>query len=360
MATTLRRQLLDLIAILEPGLESAFLEAIEGIKSEIVIAELIEALERRDIEAAVAALHIEPSAFRPLSEAMRSAFNQGGMLVVKGIPAVTDIFGQRAVIRWDGNNQRAEQIIREQAASSIEFISENTRKMLRETIATGFAQGQGPRTIARAIAGRESKITRKLEGGLLGMTAEQADYVREARAILSDPSRIKEYLTKDRATGKWKAKYSKTDKRYIASIAKAIREGRALDADKIETVIDRLTKSYVRLRAENVALFETGEAVGNSQHEAYQQMLDRTGRDPNLVERDWRTASDGRVRHSHVELHGQKMTGMDEPFVTILGNRMRFPMDSRFGATSADKQRCRCICLYSFNFAESYSRSRGR
>ncbi|MGO8426202.1 head morphogenesis protein, partial [Rhizobium ruizarguesonis] len=71
----LRQQLLELVDKLSPTLKKAFLDAIDDIKSEIVLREVVAKLEASDVEGAIRALHIDPAAFRPLSEAMRQAYD---------------------------------------------------------------------------------------------------------------------------------------------------------------------------------------------------------------------------------------------------------------------------------------------
>lgn len=348
---TLRQQLLGLIDGLSPEVEKAFLEAIESIRSQIVLREIVARLEARDIEGAIRALHVDEAAFQPLAEAMRQAFNQGGALVVQNMPRMTDPMGGRVVVRWDMSNQRAEAIIRELSSTRITAVTEDTKKMAREKIEAGYAKGQGPNTIALDLAGRVSPVTKRREGGILGCTAQLARTVESARESLlsGDSAGMRHYLTLGRR-----------NKLFDRTVAKAIREGTPLPPEMVTKIVGKLADSYVKLRANTVARSETGSSVMSAKHEAYQQMLDKTGRDMSLVKRRWRTAGDARVRHSHMALNGQEVTGMDLPFQSPLGNLMRHPMDTALGAGPEDRIGCRCDLDYIFDFAEQYARSRGR
>lgn len=348
---SLRSQLDQLIAELSPNTEKAFREAIDDIKSEIVLKEVVERLERQDIEGAIAALHIDPAAFRPLSEAIREAFNAGGLLVTQNMPRLSDPAGARVVVRWDVSNQRAEQIIREQSSKLITHISEDTKAMAREAIHAGYVQGQHPDTIARSIAGRRSRITKQLEGGILGMTSQQKAAVDKARlALLSgDIEGMRAYL-----------RLSRRDRRFDRQVSRAILDKTPLPADVVAKITARLTDRYVKLRAETVARTETFMSVNAAKDEAYRQALERAGRDPSLVTRVWVTASDRRVRHSHQLLHRQEMQGMDQPFIADNGDMMRFPGDTSLDAGPASVINCRCFVQYNFDFAEEFARSRGR
>lgn len=348
---TLRQQLLELIDKLAPDMERAFLEAIDDIKSEIVLREIVDRLERRDVEGAIAALHIDPSAFRPLSEALREAFNQGGLLVIQNMPPLREPMGGRVVVRWDGDTQRSQAIIREQSSALITEIAEDTMMMARETIAAGFAAGRGSRSIASDLVGRESRVTKRLEGGFIGMTSGLATTVEKARTALltGDVEGMRRYLA-----------LTRRDKRFDRTVAKAIREGTPVQPDMVKKITGRLADSYVRLRGLHIAKTETARSVNAAQHEAYWQGLDKAGRDPSLVTRKWRSAGDRRVRDTHMVLNAEEVTGMDLPFRSPSGALMRFPGDGSLGAGPAELIGCRCICEYSFNFAEAFARSRGR
>ncbi|MDP9630084.1 UNVERIFIED_ORG: hypothetical protein J2W85_002145 [Ensifer adhaerens] len=348
---SLRQQIEALIDELSPNMEKAFREAIDDIKSEIVLREVVERLERRDIEGAIAALHIDPAAFRPLNEAIRQAFDAGGFLVGKNMPRLSDPMGGRIVFRWDVQNQRAEQIIRERSSQLITHVTEDTKQMARERIEAGYAKGQSPNTIALDIAGRLNRVTGRREGGLVGLTSQLARTVENARgALLSgDIEGMKHYLM-----------LTRRDKRFDRQVMKAIREGTPLPADAVAKITGRLADRYVQLRAQTIARTETQSSVHAAKHEAYQQGLDRSGRDAALVTRRWRSVGDGRVRHTHQVLNGDEVAGMDLPFQSPSGSLLKYPGDTSFGASAAEIIGCRCHVEYDFDFAEEYARSRGR
>ena len=194
---SLRQQIDSLLDAMEPEVAAAFRAAIDDIRSNIVLREVIERLERQDIDGAVDALHVEPSAFRALDEAIQRAYNAGGILVTDVLPRVTDPLGNRVVFRWDVRNLRAETHLRERSSKLIVGIVDDTKEMVRETITEGFAKGQGPRTIALDIAGRVNRVTKRREGSLVGLTTQQAKAVANARAALlsGDTERMRYYLT---------------------------------------------------------------------------------------------------------------------------------------------------------------------
>lgn len=348
---TLRQQLLDLLDKLSPDVEQAFLEAIADIRSEIVLREIVERLERQDIEGAINALHIEQSAFRPLTEALRIAFNQGGVLTIGNIPRLSDPLGGRVVLRWDVSNQRAEANIKTISSQLIVGITEGTKEAVRQAIAAGYSEGHGPRAIALDIAGRQNKITGRREGGVIGLNPFQQELMERTRINLAsgDPKLMRQYLG-----------LKTRDKRFDATVRKAIEAGKPIDAASLEKIMGRLRDRNLKLRAETISRTETMTSVMSAKHEAFQQGLDAAGRDASLVTRKWRSAGDRRVRHTHMVMNGQVVQGMDLAFQSPLGAMLRYPGDTSLGAGASEIIGCRCDIEYNFDFAEAYARSRGR
>jgi hypothetical protein len=348
---TLRQQLSDLIDKLSPDMEKAFREAVDDIKSEIVLREVVEKLDRRDVEGAIQALHIDPAAFRPLTEALRQAYNSGGLLTSQNMPRLFDPAGGRVVFRWDVSNQGAEANIRTLSSTLITNISEGTIAAARETIVSGYSQGAGPNTIALDLVGRKSAVTGKREGGVLGLNGPQAELIERTRINLAsgDPALMRKYL--DLKT---------RDKRLDGAVKRAIASGKPLDKETLNKVLMRLRDRNLRLRGETVARTETLTAVLSAKHEAFLQALSKSNRDANLVTRKWRSAGDGRVRHTHMVLNAQEVRGMDLPFQSPSGALLRYPGDTSLGAGAGEVINCRCDVEYNFDFAEAFARSRGR
>ncbi|ACI55695.1 conserved hypothetical protein [Rhizobium leguminosarum bv. trifolii WSM2304] len=348
---TLRQQLLGLIDGLSPSLEKAFIAAIDEIKSEVVLREVVARLEVRDVEGAIQALHIDPAAFRPLSEALRQAYDAGGALTAQNMPRLSDPMGARVVFRWDISNQGAEANIRNLSSTMITNITEQTVVAVRQTIVAAYAQGAGPNTIALDLVGRKSATTGKREGGVLGLNGPQADLIERTRINLlsGDPALMRKYLA-----------LKTRDKRLDKAVQRAIAAGKPLDADTLNKVLMRLRDRNLRLRGEMVARTEMLSAVMSSKHEAFQQALSKSNRDASLVTRKWRSAGDRKVRHTHQVLNATEVTGMDVPFQSPSGTLLRYPGDTALGAGPSEVAGCRCDVEYNFNFAEAFARSRGR
>lgn len=348
---TLRQQLLDLVDKLAPTLEKAFLDAIDDIKSEIILREVVAKLEARDIEGAIQALHIDPAAFRPLSEALRQAYDAGGLLTSQNMPRLADAFGNRIVFRWDVSNQGAEANIRNLSSTMITNISGQTVAAARQTIVEAYSQGGGPNKIALDLVGRKSATTGKREGGIIGLNGPQAELIERTRINLlsGDPALMRKYLA-----------LKTRDKRLDKAVQRAIAAGKPLDKETLGKVLMRLRDRNLRLRGETIARTETTTSVMSAKHEAFNQALAKSGRDATLVTRKWRSAGDSRVRHTHQVLNAQEVTGMDQAFQSPSGALLRFPGDTALGAGPDEIIGCRCDVEYNFDFAEAYARSRGR
>lgn len=83
-----RRQkgLRALIDTLEPRVAEGYFASVADLRDSVVMTHLVDALERRDIEAALDALNIEPAAFAPLRRSIQQAYEAGGNLTSNSLP----------------------------------------------------------------------------------------------------------------------------------------------------------------------------------------------------------------------------------------------------------------------------------
>jgi len=209
-------------------------------------------------------------------------------------------------------------------------IIADQREAVRAVITDGMEQGENPRQTALGIVGRLNRATGRREGGILGLTARQAGYVRSAKAELRDPARLARYL--DRKL---------RDKRFDRTIAKAMREGRGLSDADAQRIADRYSDKLLKYRGDMIAQTETLSALHHAQYEAMQQLIDTGAVRADQVTKTWSTAGDARVRDSHMAMDGQKHR-FDAPFVTPSGALMRFPQDVALGAGPDEVIGCRC------------------
>lgn len=78
---------------MEPALRDAFQRAVDDLRSQAQLALLVDALERGNIEQAIAILNVDPAFFAPLDDAIRAAYLQGGRAAIAALPVIPDPAG---------------------------------------------------------------------------------------------------------------------------------------------------------------------------------------------------------------------------------------------------------------------------
>nr|WP_153316683.1 phage minor head protein [Sinorhizobium medicae] len=323
-----------MLATYEPRLAAAFREAIEEIKSNIVLARVIERLERGDVNGAVEATQIEPEAFSALELVLQEAFNAGGTNAVGELPKVMDPQGNRVIWRFGVRNPVAEAILRELSSMMVTHITDDQRQGVRQALEQGLARGANPRSTALDVVGRQSRVTGCREGGVIGLTRYQIEFIERARVHLAsgDPDQMNRYF-----------ELKTRDKRFDRTVMAAIRAGKPVPGDALIKIVGRLRDKNLLLRGEMLARTETMMALSSARDEAMRQQIEAGKVQVQDVTKVWRSAGDSRVRHTHRALNG-KAVGLDEVFQSRSGALLRFPGDPR--APISEISGCRCRLEY--------------
>ncbi|NSZ73337.1 hypothetical protein G6L74_06215 [Agrobacterium tumefaciens] len=87
-----------IIDALEPEVRKAFLDAIGRITSQAQLQTIIGHIQNGNVEAAIAALRVDPVFFQPLDRALSDAYYRGGVAALAALPKIPDPF--RAVQRF--------------------------------------------------------------------------------------------------------------------------------------------------------------------------------------------------------------------------------------------------------------------
>lgn len=332
-ASQLRRILAALLDQHDALIRDAFLLSIAGIRSEITLKLLVERLEKGDVAGALEALNLERAAFARLDNAIATAFNAGGTAMTGHMPTLRDASGHRIVVRFDARNLRAEEWLRGHSATAVTRIIEDQRAGLRVALEKGMAAGRNPNSVALDIAGRLNRASGRREGGLVGLTTQQTEYVASARDELlsGDAALMRNYLARGRR-----------DKRFDRSVTRAINEGRALDASTVSQIVGRYSDRLLQLRGEMIGRTEALTSLHAGKYEGFLQGLDKTNYPPEAVTRTWRSAGDHKVRHTHAAMNGQVVQGLSAPFVSPSGAMLRYPGDTALGAGADEVVHCRC------------------
>ena len=307
----------------EKQIQDAFLAAIYAARGRIDLGALIDALERRDIQAAIEMLRFDQSLLWPLEEAIRGTFLQGGAAVAGTLPA-----GLQGRFGFNGRHPRAEELIRQQGAALVQVMEAEQIDAMRVVLTDAVEQSRPSRQVALDITGRMNKATGRREGGIVGLTSQQTDWIISARRELDGLD-----------AGYFGRKLR--DKRYDKLVAAAIKIGKPLPVADVDRIASRYKDRMLDYRGKLIARNEAHQAQAQGRHEAYQQMLD--GPDVERIEKKWIHGFSREPREDHRAMDG-KTIRFGEDFIMSDGARMAYPHDPRGGARH--NLSCRCTLFY--------------
>lgn len=327
--TTQKRLFDELLDRFGPELAQAFVDAINDERARVDFPALVKALDRGDLDGAMAALNLDAVAFEPLETKLREAFLEGGRAGAQTMPGIRRM---AAGFRFDVRHLRAEAWLRDHSSKLIKDVLDDQRQAVREALGSAMVESQHPRTTALEIVGRVNRVTGRREGGILGLNEPQRAAVARARAELAsgDPALMRNYLTRARR-----------DKRFDRSIAEAIREGRPVPAEVADRAIGRYGARLEQLRGETIGRSEALTSLRAAKLESYEQLIDAGHVTVDQVQKAWRSTRDRRTRHTHAGLNGQTV-GLRQPFRSSSGAQLMYPGDRSLGAPASEIIDCRC------------------
>lgn len=315
-----------LVAQFEPEVRAAFAEAIADLRDNVEIKLFIERLERRDIDGAIAALHLDPAVFRPMDRAILAAFEGGGMSAVENMPKLRDPSGGRVIVRFDVRAPRAEAYARQHAVRLATGLVDDQIASARTIITQGLAAGRGPLALSKDVIGRINRATGRREGGIIGLSSQHAGYVAAARAELlsGDPTALRNYLGRNRR-----------DRRFDATVRAALRAERPIPAAMVEKIVGRYSDRLLQLRGEVLARTEVMTALHAGKMEAFQQAIDTGAVQQDAVQKVWFAVRDKNSRDHHAAADGERV-GLHERF----SSGLLYPHEP--GAPASETINCRC------------------
>lgn len=330
------REVQDALDRLEPALRQAFLDAIDRITSAAQMNRLVAMIEAGQIEEAIEALRIEEGFFSPLNDAVRVAYLDGGAIVLAGLRLKDPYHGDSFVLGFDGRHVRAERWVRDRSSDLIVEVIEDQRAMARQQIRAGLEAGRNPRQTALDIVGRMNRATGKREGGFIGLTSQQAQWVRNAERQLRELN--PDYFTRARR-----------DKRFDATARKAIKDGKPLSEADIQKMVGRYKDRLLKARGDAIARTESLNAMRAGAHEGYQQLVESGRVREDQISVTWSATMDSRTRDRHRHLNGTRLR-FGEFFNPEPGVFMLYPGDLEHStdpeALARETINCRCIALY--------------
>jgi hypothetical protein len=240
----------------------------------------------------------------------------GGIRVPPSISALFDRMPRPSVsVTFDPGNPRAAESMRTLKDEFLQGFNQDSAEVMREVIAKGLDDGTGPREVARQMRDH------------VGLSRPQMNALTRYRQLLGElDGEALSSVTRDR--------------RYDATIRRAIKDGKPLTAEQIDTYVDARRRKMIKARAEFIATNESASALNRGREEGMRQMIEGTGIDPAQVTKKWQSMRDGRVRHTHSVMDGQKVQGLDGVFLSPSGATLRYPRDPK--APLAETAGCRC------------------
>lgn len=316
-----RARIEALIAREEARVRRAFRRFLDEVRSDAVRRQVRIALEQEGIEAASRV--IDAHVVR-LSGAINTVFQAAATSEVAALAPRVAAQAARVAIAFDPGFPRAAALMRQTRLAFVAEISRSQRESLRGALAEALQAGTGTQQTARAI--RES----------LGLTETQRRAVANYRRLLEigDAAALARDIR---------------DRRFDASVRRAVESGEPLGAKQIARMVDRYRARYLQYRAESVARTETIRTVGRARREAMAQTIEQAEIPRGSVRRTWASTRDKRVRDTHDAMDGQQVRGFDTPFVSPSGARLMFPGDESLGAPASEVINCRCAELYEFD-----------
>lgn len=319
-----------IIGLSEPQARAAWIEAINRIRSNIVLKRIIERLERRDIPGVIADLGIDEGAFAKFEQSLVQAYHSGGIATVDNMPALRDPAGNRILFSWGVRNLPAEQAMRDHAARLVTGIVTEARDGIASILTENLSRGQSPYDAARLVAGKVNRVNGTREGGLVGLSRPQMETVaRIERAMRDgDVAYMRDYLT-----------FANRDKRLDRTVMKAIREGRGLAPEEVERVARLYANKALKYRSDNIAIAETNTALAKAKHDAFQQQIDAGKLEAGDVTKTWGRTISREPRQMHLAMVGVTVP-FDQPFTLPDGIQCTGPHDPNLPA--AHRVGCKC------------------
>lgn len=338
------RQFGQLIAELEPQIRRAFMASVTDLQSNVDWPRLIERLNARDVEGAIAALNINEAAWATYAQALTQAYATAGASTAAYISAS----GIGPIgIRFNIANPMAQDWIRRNVGESITGFTEEAIRAAREVIYAGYATGQGSNRIGLDLVGRVEGGART--GGIMGLDVPRAERLNKVVQGMRSAEGVQSLVVRG-ADGSLSLRY-KVNKATADRILKAYRAGEAVPLNERLISERQYSNALLKARSETVANTEVGNAVLSARQNEWQQLIDGQNIDPRLVRKTWkhnRNKKDGRPEH--IAMNGVSVIGLDTPFVLPDGSQMLHPHDVNGGAIN--NINCGCDVSYTLIYRE--------
>ena len=318
------RRMLTFIGEQEQVIKTSMLEMFEHLRSDEVLRKVRKLYKQSKFKAI---LELASGVVEEAANVLDEVFAASGEREMRSLSRKFDV--RRATksyevspgisLSFDVGNESAARALSLSKLDLIREISDKQEKAIRSVLSNAQMKGLGA---VKASKGFRDSI---------GLTKHQKGVVNNYRRLLE--------------TGNGDA-LSRTlrDHRFDSTVRSAFDSGRILNPTQIDRMVGRYEHRMLAMRSETIARTEALRAVNAARHEAVGQMAKQIGAKESDVTRTWRTVIDGRERHTHRAMNGQKKKGK-ESFVSPSGAKLRYPGDRN--APPKEVINCRCVLLTS-------------
>lgn len=314
-----QRQLYDrLVDKAGKDMADKFLRAMQAAASNVSVADLAAAIDAGDLQRIEALLNIQQGTLFPLSEALRSAYVQGGLSAAR-------IVG--GVFAFDGGNPRAQAFMASQGAELVTRIQTEQRDMLRAVLDERIASGESGTKTARKIVGKVNPATGRREGGFIGLTGPQTQWAINAETQLRNLD-----------AGYFQR--VQRDRRFDTLVRKAIKDGKPLSEADVQRITGRYRDRLLKQRGEVIARTEAHIAQSAAQYEGMRQLVEAG----ETVTLKWIHGFSKEPRMDHVAAALSPPRPLGVPFVMGDGTPLLYPHEP--GAPADHVIGCKCSIFY--------------
>jgi len=334
-----RRTIDQLYALTIPEVQEIFLQMMQDIVDRAMIEEMVSAIEANDVDALFAASGFTPAVLGPILDRIEQTYKDAADDTVDEWPTrIRTPYGVVRPIIFNMRNQAVEKDLRDFSSKFVTNISEEARGNVRIALEQGMIRGDNPRQTALDIVGRINPVTKKREGGVIGLSQNQMQWSLSARRYLETGD--KKYFNLDLR-----------DKRFDSTVRKAIESGKPLSQETIGKLVLSYNNRALKYRADAVSRTETMQAINRGKIAAMQQGVDEGVFVPQQVKKWWDDTGDSKTRPSHralgIKYSREKAIDLNDPFVSpITGAKMMQPGDTSLGAGAKDVVHCRCMLSF--------------
>lgn len=299
----------QLLARQEASIAKAFRDFLAIVQSAEIMRQIIDQLEKRDLNAAMAIVDSYILRFADVLPAVAAAVGQATASELAAL--IPDL---ALAVSFDPSHPRAAEIIQAGRAKLVRQFTAQQRQSTSQALERAYRAGLGEAAAARSFRGS------------IGLTAYQEQVVANYRQSLE---------TLDRNA----LERALRDRRYDPTIEAAIERDRPLTSNQIDRMVERYRGRMLIMRSETIARTEGVRATAEAREESLVQMAEQTGIAVQRFDRIWNTTKDRRRRDWHGTMEHQRRK-VGEDFLDGHGNRLRYPGDPRAPAETVINCRC--------------------